>query len=76
MNKTNYAFPMPYAFMPHTNIQIGGDPGLTKREWFAGMAMCGMLSRDSFITRTGTQFDIDNIKDVAYRIADVMMNEE
>lgn len=45
-------------------------PGLTKREWFAGMALMGLCSRES----TGSQLQ-DNSAQLAFMYADAMIEE-
>jgi len=36
-------------------------PGLTKREWFAGMAMCGMLQRHNAWDLNETEISINSV---------------
>jgi hypothetical protein len=44
--------------------------GLTKREWFAGMAMQGMMASN------GIDFtSVDRISDMSYKLADEMLKE-
>lgn len=51
-------------------------PGLSKREWFAGMAMIGMLAYPG--DKSGSWHDNSNPKDVsemAYQYADAMIRK-
>lgn len=53
---------------PFSPVQSETDfVGLTKREWFAGMAMQGIIAR------TPTSQKPEDIMICAYRMADVMM---
>ena len=56
-----------------------GAEGLTKREWYAGMAMQGYLSASAGMTSTGpgkVNVLITQISEIAFMIADAMLNEE
>ncbi|MCY4318337.1 MAG: hypothetical protein OXE76_03935 [Alphaproteobacteria bacterium] len=57
----------PYRFT--SEWQDTDVPGLTKREWFAGMALAG-VSMPIGELRVG---DIEHIADAAYKIADAML---
>ena len=69
---------------PHTEttVKMGTEfnsyhPGLTKREWFAGMAMQGILANPK--TKVGEDDIIwgrmQKISEVAYLAADAMLKE-
>jgi len=47
---------------------IGGQQGMDLRDWFAGMAMLGMLSEHS-----GIRYDTDELTQFSYEVADAMM---
>ncbi len=54
------------------------EPGLTKRQWFAGMAMQGMLANERWMERiienvSGTAWP--HIKNLAFDMADAMLKE-
>jgi len=66
MNKNDPAFPIQTSHNTDRNV---ADFGLTKREWFAGMAMQGMCAR------ADAPPNIESIKLVAYGIADAMLEE-
>jgi hypothetical protein len=58
---------------PHVGCNTSGGlnvvaEGLTKREWFAGMALVGMLASDS-------SFSHESIADECFRYADAMLAE-
>jgi hypothetical protein len=62
------------AFPSANEIKLGdytttGYPGLTKREWFAGMALCGMKAHG-----TGALFESE-VAVIAYQYADAMIEE-
>lgn len=36
--------PIPAQFFPDGLLSVDGSPGLSKREWFAGLAMQGLMA--------------------------------
>ena len=42
------AFPLPMTFSPECGT-IGGQAGMTLRDWFAGQALAGMLANPSLV---------------------------
>jgi len=58
---------------PHTTVnKMGGfvlQPGMSLRDWFAGMAMQGLLSKDYYSFTS----DLDNAVIQAYKVADAMI---
>lgn len=53
----------------HNGSTLPGSNGLTKREWYAGLAMQGMLSDNNF------DFPAEDIARVAFEMADAMLAE-
>jgi hypothetical protein len=64
------AFPVERA----TIAEQYGSPGLTKREWFAGMAMQGYLSRNEICISDDEPFDA-TVSKWAFEMADAMIAE-
>ena len=65
------AFPRTYSEADYS-AQIGGHNGMTLRQWYAGMALQGMLSSN---VRLGLE-DIKKIyAETAFRLADAMIAE-
>ena len=60
------AFPSPYC--PDTDN--GGEPGLTVREWYAGMALQGIINGGNF-----QAWKLDGIAKLAFDVADAMLAE-
>jgi len=70
---------------PHTEttVKMGTEfnsyhPGLAKRDWFAGMAMQGILANERWMERiienvSGTAWP--HIKNLAFDMADAMLKE-
>ena len=54
------------------DMEVGPD-GLSKRDWFAGMALQGMLSIPP--SQLASEFSIQEIVEGTYRWADVMLKE-
>jgi len=54
----------------------GYSNGLTKREWFAGMALQGMLSASHEQLRDEVYQNSDKAATWAYQYADAMLKEE
>lgn len=52
-------------------------PGLTKREWFAGMALKGLLSNRDYIVQVGKVYDAPTavIAEQSFEMADAMLKE-
>lgn len=48
INDGGPAFPRVTERSPHGEVYEWGSPGLTKREWFAGMALQGLLASGHF----------------------------
>lgn len=59
--KNDFAFPVP------NDASVNGDTGLTKREWFAGMALQGLLARDPRLSCT------DKVAKDAWAYADAVI---
>ena len=66
-NATAGAFPFPHYTRPDGDIHWG-EQGLTKREYFAAMAMQGMQFSDPQLLRTE-----ENIAEMAVRQADALL---
>lgn len=49
---------------------VGGQQGMELRDWFAGLAMQGMLSENS-----GVRYTTEELVYFSYEVADVMMKE-
>ena len=63
------AFPL-----PHTSFHDGSHEGMKLRDWFAGMALQGMLTRVEF--GEISQYDhLDAIGHAAYVFADAMLTQ-
>ena len=62
------AYPIMYKH-PTTGAIIENQ-GLDARDWFAGMAMLGMLSENS-----GVRYPTNELVEFAYQVADVMMKQ-
>lgn len=55
-------------------VRSGRCHGLTKREWFAGMAMQGILTNHNFQEKwLDADSIVMNVKTVAYKLADAML---
>ena len=50
------------------NPEQGGDPGMTLRDYFAGQALAGLVSKTSHLTH-------DTHAELAYQIADAMLKQ-
>ena len=68
----------PYPDMAQFDFSLGEMMGLTKREWFAGMAMQGILSNPSWTDALATESEVisPKVRDQAYSFADAMLEEE
>jgi len=62
------AFPL--YFKHPTTGAIVENQGMELRDWFAGMAMQGMLSENS-----GVRYPTNELVEFAYQVADVMMKQ-
>jgi hypothetical protein len=67
------AFPQPQGHnedgAPYSAREVSGDSGMTLRDWFAGMALQGILA-------SGTVFPASNAGDIsldAHKLADAML---
>lgn len=49
------------------NAEVYGYGGLTKREWFAGLAMQGCMAYSAY------ECDIDKFKTIAVKMADALI---
>ena len=71
------AFPVPMGWDSHGNwVHDGQDSGMTLRDWFAGMAMQGLLAgmlADGAYFERGT--DDVTVAKLAYIQADTMLKE-
>ena len=56
-----------------TNWQYPGQPGMSLRDWFAGMAMRGLIEPDDITYLEGTPRRLAKVALVAYQVADAMM---
>jgi hypothetical protein len=57
---------------PHEEGPWGnGTPGMSRRQWLAGLAMCGIWASNA-----DDYFSIDKIASLAYNQADAMLAEE
>ena len=66
------AFATPSVFKEFDKIEQGSF-GLTKREYFAGLAMQGMLANNSIMT--ATQFDRKSLAEDAVWCADELLKQ-
>jgi len=62
------AYPIMYKH-PTTGLIVEHE-GLDARDWFAGMAMQGMLSENS-----GVRYPTNELVEFAYQVADAMMKQ-
>ena len=74
-NKTSLAFPHTFTYGKSTTIHFG----LTKREYFAALAMQGVLSHESFFERMcsegGDNRMINKVSVAAVNMADALLQE-
>ena len=61
MNGNEPAFPEP--FLSHPNLALATKPGLSKREYFAAMAMQGLLSNPEYMRELDVSYKIKVITD-------------
>lgn len=59
---------------PHGNPTHGGDIGMTLRDWFAGMALQGIITTSAHPMFCVTGIEAEAAK-TAYAIADAMIAE-
>lgn len=63
---------------PHNEMDQNGQKGLTKREWFAGMAMQAIIGnykdKPPFIGWSQEDF-YEKVSSMAYYMADTMLKE-
>lgn len=71
------AFPLPEWSYPHGVSGIKIQEGMSLRDWFAGMAMQGMLAHSTrYKPRPGTSANWhEAISEEAYQLADAMIAE-
>ena len=62
------AYPIMYKH-PTTGLIVEHE-GMELRDWFAGLAMLGMLSENS-----GIRYPTNELVEFAYQVADVMMKQ-
>jgi hypothetical protein len=62
------AYPIMYKH-PTTGLIVEHE-GMELRDWFAGMAMLGMLSEHS-----GIRYPTDELAEFAYKVSDAMMKQ-
>ena len=62
------AYPIMYKH-PTTGLIVEHE-GLDARDWFAGMAMLGMLSENS-----GVRYPTNELVEFAYQVSDAMMKQ-
>jgi len=62
------AYPIKYKH-PTTGLIVEHE-GMELRDWFAGLAMLGMLSENS-----GIRYPTNELVEFAYQVADVMMKQ-
>jgi hypothetical protein len=67
INDGGSAFPMGY----HPEGNNADHTGMSLRDWFAGMAMQGLLSKDYYSFTS----DLDDAVIQAYKVADAMIAE-
>ena len=72
MNNGGPAFPIPPIDNGPGNIKSQAKPGMTLRDWFAGMAMQGILVENSEGAGTAT-FNWRQRAEAAYKAADAML---
>ncbi len=65
MNNGGPAFPQPDTYFPDKSVAIG-EEGMTLRDWFAGLALQGLLTHDD-------EGLIPEAARDAYRYADAML---
>lgn len=66
------AFPIPYVVDEINGLKIRYEVGLTKREYFAGLAMQGIVEGDS---ARGCFDDRQKVAEVACEFADALLAE-
>lgn len=64
------AFPAPVERAGTSPIIDAGARGMTLREWYAGMALIGVIQEDKTAWANG---DAKTIAEVSFRIADAML---
>lgn len=64
-----YVFPSEQGFTPDGTNNQTYDPGMSLRDWFAGMALQGMLASETGKTRP------DEYATLAYMMSDAMLKE-
>lgn len=57
------------AFPSDSNLHKWAWPGMTLRDWFAGMALCGLAANMGIFTT------FDSTADTAYELVDAMFKE-
>lgn len=71
------AFPEPY--LHHPDLALSAKPGLTKREYFAAMAMQGLVSREGwaerFISEGGDKSLMNMLAFASVKMADELLKE-
>jgi hypothetical protein len=60
--------PLPNLVPNNSGLSFTYQQGMDLRDWFAGMAMLGMLSEHS-----GIRYDTDELTQFSYEVADAMM---
>ncbi|KKK52493.1 hypothetical protein LCGC14_3104360 [marine sediment metagenome] len=65
----------PYPDMAQFDFSLGEMMGLTKREWFAGMAMQGIIIRDKELGAGIIAPRVDLTTTAAYAYADAMLEK-
>ena len=71
-NRAKAAFATPSVYNDNI-LEETGSFGLTKREYFAGLAMQGMLANNSIMT--ATQFDRKSLAEDAVWCADELLKQ-
>ncbi len=68
-----HAFPQSLTINDNGNIVWGPQGGMSLRDWFAGMALNGMLASDSSVDRTKVNRQL--WASIAYSFSDAMLAE-
>ena len=72
MDNSGPAFPIPDELHSKQDVHEFGHPGLTKREWLAGMALQGLCA-NPVMCATPSLRDCAHVRDLALELADALL---